>query len=212
MKNILLTIMLMLGLSAQAQTLRDFFVEKPDSLMPLLTAVNRADFGDFLDSKMKAVVKNRFDSHSEMKKMTEDYLYLEMTKVSSVEMKMLPLSDSINVICVVKTFSSPAQDSQVLFYDTQWNQLKTDDFIELPREAEYFIEPVTQEGIDSLQNLRRTAGMFLQKASLDEKKNAISLGYTSIDYMDEKSAKELKPFLQTTLIHYEWADGRFRRK
>lgn len=48
------------------QEAKAVFVSMPDSLSPLLTAVNRADFIDFLDSKMKAKVENRFGGESEM--------------------------------------------------------------------------------------------------------------------------------------------------
>lgn len=37
--------------------MKSLFVALPDSLSPLLTKVNRADFGDFLASNMKAEVK-----------------------------------------------------------------------------------------------------------------------------------------------------------
>ena len=42
--------------SLQAQEAKTFFKNMPDSLSPLLTAVNRADCIDFLESKMKAEV------------------------------------------------------------------------------------------------------------------------------------------------------------
>ena len=40
--------------SLSAQLAKTCFTNMPDSLSPLLTAVNRADFIDFLESKMKA--------------------------------------------------------------------------------------------------------------------------------------------------------------
>ena len=52
--------------SLQAQEAKTFFKNMPDSLSPLLTAVNRADCIDFLESKMKAEVTNRFGGKSEM--------------------------------------------------------------------------------------------------------------------------------------------------
>jgi len=51
--------------SLQAQEAKTFFKNMPDSLSPLLTAVNRADCIDFLESKMKAEVTNRFGGKSE---------------------------------------------------------------------------------------------------------------------------------------------------
>ena len=43
----------------KAQKAQDYFIHMPDSICPLLTAVNRADFIDFMDSRMKAEVTNR---------------------------------------------------------------------------------------------------------------------------------------------------------
>ena len=43
----------------QAQEAKTCFKNMPDSICPLLSAVNRADFIDFLESKMKAEVTNR---------------------------------------------------------------------------------------------------------------------------------------------------------
>ena len=56
--------------SLSAQLAKTCFTNMPDSLSPLLTAVNRADFIDFLESKMKAEVTNRFGGKSEMTELT----------------------------------------------------------------------------------------------------------------------------------------------
>lgn len=50
----------------QAQEAKTCFKNMPDSICPLLSAVNRADFIDFLESKMKAEVTNSFGGKSEM--------------------------------------------------------------------------------------------------------------------------------------------------
>ena len=48
------------GGSLQAQEAKTCFKNMPDSICPLLSAVNRADFIDFLESKMKTEVTNSF--------------------------------------------------------------------------------------------------------------------------------------------------------
>lgn len=63
----------------QAQDMKALFVSMPDSIAPLLTKVNREDCIDFLASNMKAEVKNRFGQPTELKKLTDDYLYLQTT-------------------------------------------------------------------------------------------------------------------------------------
>ena len=65
--------------SLQAQEAKTFFKNMPDSLSPLLTAVNRADCIDFLESKMKAEVTNRFGGKSEMTELARLHPYPDDT-------------------------------------------------------------------------------------------------------------------------------------
>lgn len=139
MKRILILIFVLCvyGAAGRAQDLKTLFVALPDSLSPLLTEVNRADFGDFLESGMKAEVKNRFGNMSEMTKLTSDYLFLKTTSASTLELKLLPLNDSVKVICAVSTYSAPAADSHIAFYDMKWHELPISDFLQLPQEDEF---------------------------------------------------------------------------
>lgn len=104
----------------QAQDMKALFVSMPDSIAPLLTKVNREDCIDFLASNMKAEVKNRFGQPTELKKLTGDYLYLQTTSKSSMEMKLLPLNDSVKIVCMVNTVCASACDSEIRFFSTQW--------------------------------------------------------------------------------------------
>ena len=80
MKKTLFVIgMLLCGLSLYAQDMKTLFIAMPDSVAPLLTKVNREDCVDFLASNMKAEVKNRFGKVSELKRLTDDYLFLQTT-------------------------------------------------------------------------------------------------------------------------------------
>ena len=92
----------------QAQEAKTCFKNMPDSICPLLSAVNRADFIDFLESKMKAEVTNSFGGKSEMTELSPDYIHVKMTPQSSWQMKLLSINDSTKVICVVATVCAPA--------------------------------------------------------------------------------------------------------
>lgn len=196
-------------LVAYAQDLKSLFVAMPDSLSSLLTEVNRADFGDFLESNMKAEVKNRFGNLSEMTKLTDDYLFLKLTEASTEEMKLLPLNDTVKVICVVRTYWGSVADSNVLFYDTAWNRLPTEKFLSLPDENCFYKTPVSEIGADSLKNLRLHADMYLLKAELSADDRTLSFFYTTPEYLDKQSATEIRKFLLGKPLVYKWKEGRF---
>ncbi|MBM6781135.1 DUF3256 family protein [Bacteroides mediterraneensis] len=192
-----------------AQDLKTLFVAMPDSLSPFLTEVNRADFGDFLESGMKAEVKNRFGNTSEMTKLTSDYLFLKSSSASTLELKLLPLNDSVKVICAVSTYFAPAGDSRIAFYDTNWKELPLSDFIQLPEEDEFYVKPQSDVQTDSLRNLRTYADMYLWTASLSADQPVLSITYSTPDYLDKKTADELKRYIVSTPLRYEWEDGKF---
>lgn len=192
-----------------AQDLKTLFVAMPDSLSPFLTEVNRADFGDFLESGMKAEVKNRFGNTSEMTKLTSDYLFLKSSSASTLELKLLPLNDSVKVICAVSTYFAPAGDSRIAFYDTNWKELPQSDFIQLPEENEFYVMPQSDVQTDSLKNLRTYADMYLWTASLSVDQPVLSITYSTPDYLDKKTADGLKRYIVSAPLRYEWENGKF---
>lgn len=210
MKRILgIMIALCCWMAVQAQDMKSLFVALPDSLSPLLTEVNRADFGDFLASGMKAEVKNRFGKQSEMTELTDDYLFVRLTSASTLEMKLLPVNDSTKVICVVHTYSAPVADSSISFYTTDWKRLSTDKFLDWPEESAFYVVPETDVRADSLKNVRVYADMYLLKAELSARERVLSFVYTTPDYMDKETAGKMKPFLLPHPLCYIWKNGKF---
>ena len=214
MKRIVIGLALILcyACGLRSQDLKSLFVALPDSLSPLLTEVNRADFGDFLASNMKAEVKNRFGNISEMTRLTDDYLSVRLTSASTLEMKLLPMNDSVNVVCVVKTYMAPAADSKVSFFTSDWKELPAGDYLQLPLETDFYLSPQTEAGKDSLDNLRSYADMYLLKASLSEKGKTLSFVYTTPEYMDKENSDRLTSCLNMKQLEYEWRDGKFQPK
>ena len=144
MKKSTLTLLLfILGISSSfsvgAQEAKTMFVNIPDSLCPLLSSVNRADCIDFIESKMKAQVTNRFGGKSEMTELSPDYVSLQMSDASNWQMKLLPLNDTTKVVCAVSTVCAPACDSHIRFYTTDWKELPATDFLpSVPQMNDFF--------------------------------------------------------------------------
>ena len=120
--------------SAQEPTLRDVFRQLPDSLMPTLSQNNRLDFIDFLDSNMKAVVRNQLGGLSEMTALTDDSLSIRMSDALRIDMLLLTLDEPVDtirqVIVFAETFLTDSiyGETTVKFYTPDW-QLITRDHI-----------------------------------------------------------------------------------
>ena len=196
-------------MSVVAQDMKTVFVAMPDSVTPLLTKVNREDCIDFLDSNMKAVVKNRFGNVAEMKVLTDDYVLMQTSEVGTLEMKLLPLADSTKVICMVKTINIPVADSSVRFYTSDWSQqLDVKEFLQLPSMDAFFLPN------DSLKDeailTRKKADMHLMKAQLSKEDTSLTFTYTTPDYLNEEDREKLSPHLRKESIVLRWSEGKFR--
>ena len=196
-------------MSVMAQNMKSVFVAMPDSVTPLLTKVNREDCIDFLDSNMKAIVKNRFGNVAEMKVLTDDYVLMQTSEVGTLEMKLLPLADSTKVICMVKTVNVPVADSSVRFYTSDWSQqLDVKEFLQLPSMDAFFLPN------DSLKDeailTRKKADMHLMKAQLSKEDTFLTFTYTTPDYLNEEDREKLLPHLRKEPIVLRWSEGKFR--
>lgn len=212
MKKSTLTLLLfILGISSSfsvgAQEAKTVFVNIPDSLCPLLSPVNRADCIDFIESKMKAQVTNRFGGKSEMTELSPDYVSLQMSDASNWQMKLLPLNDTTKVVCAVSTVCAPACDSHIRFYTTDWKELPATDFLpSVPQMNDFFTssDSTDYDFIDA----RLQADMTLMQAELSKENGTLTFTLTTPEYMEKETAEKLKPFLRRSIV-YTWKDGKF---
>ena len=195
--------------SAFAQDMKSVFISMPDSIAPLLTKVNKEDCVDFLAYDMKAEVKNRFGGVTELKVLTDDYLFLQTTANSSMEMKLLPVNDSTKVVCMIKTVCSSACDSEVHFYSSDWKQkLMTTDYLSKP-EVDMFFLPVDSSD-EEYALIRKEANVHLMKASLSKEDVSLTFIYTTPDYLNKENKEKLEPYLRKEPVVLKWQEGKFR--
>lgn len=107
--------------SADGVKMRDVFREMPDSLMPYLSLNNRLDFIDFLDSGMKAEVRNTLGGMSEMTSMADDSLSIRMSDGLRVDMLVMD-----STVVMIETFlvDSIYGESRVNYFTTKWIPLQ----------------------------------------------------------------------------------------
>lgn len=213
-----LLFLLCVAVSGMAQQkIRTVFVNMPDSVVPILTKVNRADCIDFLDCNMKAEVRNRMGGYSEMTGLTDDWLTMKLTSQSSLEMKLLPLSDSLQLVAMIHTVCGKACDSRIQFYSTAWEPLPTEKYLKAwPESSDFLPDTISSVAEDTLGELwndfRKKADICLLKASFSSDQAILTVEYATPEYMDSEDAMKLRSLLKNDRICYEWKSGRFVRR
>lgn len=195
MKRILLTLSILcsLAFAAPAQNIRTLFIEAPDSVFLLLPRNARADCVDFADAGMVYPVTNLLNGKSVLKELDDDYLLLQSTASSTVEMKLLPYGESF-LICVVKSVFAEAADSRISFFDNTWRRVDAGKIFTAPEIKDFIV--------DKECRLLDKCDIYLVSLKLDAADNTLVAEYTMPDYMSSEDASEVRPLLRK--IVYRW--------
>ena len=193
--------------SVMAEDMRTLFINMPDSLMPALTRSERMDFLDYMDSGMRARVRNKLGGESMMTAFSDQSLTIVTSQSGRMEMVLFPRKKNGNLICIIKTVTARFDDSRITFYNEDWTPVDGKDLIELPQLDDFLTKNALKS--DSLDILRLQS--FLRLMSATSVGNGLEFRYTSLDYIGE-DADKYRSWFKTEPVRYVWNGKRFKRK
>ena len=104
------------------KTMREVWIDMPDSITMYLTKSMRTELADYVDMKVSAATKNAIGDTVRIDTLTSDYIAITLSESSKLEMKLLP-RDGSNIICMVRTYYGTAAESIISFWQLDWQQL-----------------------------------------------------------------------------------------
>ena len=206
MKKLFLILTMMLCLSGHdlcAQGMRQLFLDAPDDVFPLLTRNNRADCIDYIDAGMEAPVVNLLGGACRLRVLAEDFMSIEPSTVSSVQVKMLQAGGD-TLLCVVNSVKAEAVGSRISFYTTGWEKVPAKGLFEAPAIKDFFASA------DSAALYADRCDIYLVGLKLSQTGNTLTAEYTMPDYMNESDSALIRPLLRR--IVYCWNGKRFVRE
>jgi len=210
MNRIIISILLVFSvITAEAQKMEDVFVKMPDDIIIQLEEAWRKDLVDLYNSGKPAILENTMQGKSTLQKLTDDYLMLQSTEHSTVELKLLPLVNNTFIICMVETVYAPIADSRVSFYTTEWLPLAADGLYTSVTE-DMFLKEKTEFSQSEFDIVYAPGSdIFLVKYILGVEDATLTAEYTTPQCFDEESRSKITPLLKTDSIMYRWSSGRF---
>lgn len=210
MKHFFLTILLCIGvLSVKAQEMDAVFVAMPDQYVPQLENAWRKDLIDLYNSGKEARLKNTMNGFSTLKKMTSDYMLLQVTDRSTVEMKLLPLVNNTNIVCMITTIYGPVPDSQIEFFSTEWEPLNVADLYTAVPADWYIKEEVDKNNISFIEATTRL-DVDLRKLSLSPDNQTLTVEYTTPEYLAKEDRAKVSSYLKEEPKVYTWEKFHFK--
>jgi hypothetical protein len=186
----------------------ELFIKMPDEMIVQLEEAWRKDLVDLYKSGKKANLENTMQGQSSLLQLTDDYMLLQSTERSTIELKRLPLVNNTYIICMITTVYAPVADSRVEFYTTEWQSLSADGLFDPVSEAWF---PKDDADVSSYGFIDARIGkdMFLAKYSLDADNMNLTAEYTTPQYLDEESRNKIEVFLKDKPKIYEWKRSHF---
>jgi len=194
--------------AVKAQDMASFFINMPNENILQLEEAWRKDLVDLYRSEKTASLDNTLKGRSTLLQLTPDYLLLQSTERSTMEMKFLPLINNTWIVCVITTVSAPVADSRVAFYTTEWQPLDASGLWS-PTAADRFIKEGADRSSDSFLDAEALLDMELIRYRLNAEGTALTAEYTTPEYLNAEERATVKPFLKEEPIVYQWKAGRF---
>lgn len=189
---------------AEAKTIRELFADEPDDIFILLPKSTRLDMLDYFDVGKMVKVENSLSSGkkvSRLLKVTDSSIDVAVTQSSQVSMTLLTSAKADSVIAVVQTYQVPYFDSQISFYDVDWNKLNTSKYFDAPT-VKSFILPGTDKKIvnDILQSIKFALISYsIEQADNGDVTLTASLNLEGV--MVKEDYDRIKDYLSKTIVY-----------
>lgn len=208
MKKQLLSLTLVLGaIGAFAQTTAaDLFTSAPQSVFPLLDRTTRLDMVDYYRNGMTNPSANQLDGRSSITEMTPESITVKMTDSSAMQLVDLKGTKG-DIIAVINTVATPGLDSNIKFFDANWNPIPTESYFTKPGWKEW----LTDSGRKNEADVTMQVPFMLASYRIDPATSTLTLTNNLSRFLDKEIYDDISSYLNPTLT-YTWTGKEFKAK
>lgn len=198
MKKILIIIcFLTCWLGVSAQSLREVWIEMPDSILPYLSKSQRTELADYVEMKAEPAVLSTFGDSVRIERMTNNYLLLKANEATQLEIKLL----DNNTLALVQTWMAPAAESKLSLFNLQWQ----------PKEAvvAYKVNIVKPDSMsdEDFSDLKTLMSPRLKEYRLSADNNSLSVSW-NYPLLSKKDVKRVTELLKSQVLNWTGKDFR----
>lgn len=126
-------------------TMRQLWIDMPDSLVEYLNTTKRTEMVDFYDMGVKAETANLLMGATVLDSITESYADISLNECARMQLALLKASNGDSILCMVRTFMGEAPESVVSFYDTKWGKRDEKEFLSIVEPSLLVNKPDTMD-------------------------------------------------------------------
>ena len=179
-------LVILTALPLSATSIKELWIAAPDSLFPYLDQAKRTELVDVRETK------NKLDGTTSLDTLTSDFMQVSLNKLTKVQMKLVQVEGD-TLVCMVKTYSLPENDSEVAFYDLNWRLKRRVSF----DWHNYVARPDTMSQ-EAYEQKLETIQLAFVKATLNADDNMMDLS-VEVPLQPKEVKSDLVAILQTNV-------------
>lgn len=192
MKKIFLILLVTFSLlPLNAQNMRQIWLEMPDSIVPYLNRSLRTELADYVTMSMKSEVMNALRDTTRIEKLTDDYILVQLSNATKLEIKSLDAS----TIAMVQTWCGPLAESKLSLFSNNW-EVKPLNIDVSPM----FVKPDTMSQ-QRYSELLDMANVTMNEMQLSVKDNSLTIKY-SVPLLSSTDKKEMQAILRQRKLNW----------
>ncbi|ATV55359.1 DUF3256 domain-containing protein [Prevotella intermedia] len=192
MKKIFLILLVTFSLlPLNAQNMRQIWLEMPDSIVPYLNRSLRTELADYVTMGMKSEVMNALRDTTRIEKLTDDYILVQLSNATKLEIKSLDAS----TIAMVQTWCGPLAESKLSLFSNNW-EVKPLNIDVSPM----FVKPDTMSQ-QRYSELLDMANVTMNEMQLSVKDNSLTIKY-SVPLLSSTDKKEMQAILRQRKLNW----------
>lgn len=192
----------------EAFTSRTVFIRYEGSALEILPRSIRLDMLDYwdVDSVYKAV--NVVGGLSYLENVSDNYLKVRISPVSSLEIKILPTKKEKIAMTIYTVGDDPqAADSELKFYDESLNELETKKYFEAPQVKNFFDIP--KGSVTSMKEIEQMIPFPTIAYTASPDNNNLEARLTVEKFINQDDWNIAKLFVKPS-ITLEWKKDKFK--
>ena len=200
-KTIISLLIVCFALTGEAKTIRELFADEPDDIFMILPKSTRLDMLDYYDVGRMVTMESNMTSNkkeSRLLKVSDSQIEVALTGASQVSMTLLT-ENSDSIIAVVQTYQLPYFDSQISFFDTNWNRLNTKKYFTEPTVKSFIIKDADKAKVNEILSLVKFALISYQIEQTDGV-TTLTASLNLEGVMVKEDYDQIKDYLTKTVV------------
>lgn len=226
MLRIMLTVVSVIGLTAEGNlfsasaakaeivlsdtlTARSVFARIPLSVLDLLDHSTRLSMLNYWDVDSVWKAPNQLNGLSYLKDVTPHFLNVQITNVSSLQIKLLPSPKGDVVMTIYSIGEGEGGDSEIHFYDANLKELPAKRYFKELELKDFFSIP--KGSVTTMKEIAEMLPFYTSVVEANPDNDDLKVTLTVGDYINQDDYNIMKLFMVPQLT-YKWDGKRFKRE